>query len=355
MKCPVCNAEIAKGSIDCPSCHLTLERARRLNDLAKKMAKDQELPDEVWEELYSFADYGEGWQVVEYLGSSPTLYLPAYYRKKPILHVGEYAFDSAPILAVHLPDTITSIGKGAFWHCNLLKLVALPNDLRTIGEEAFLGCSDLTSISLPDSIITLGAGCFADCGRLSKVSLPASLDGLPDRMFLGCDQLKSLSLPKDLVSLGNQSLEGTGISRLTLPATSLYVGERALANTPLATISIPDEVEALGRGAFADCAALAKVRLGKGLKQVGEDCFAYTALSDISVAKGNPDFAVKGKALLNGETLVVGTALSTVAPEVKVIARHAFVGIKGLHLDVPHGVFLQPEWAFDCPPTGDGV
>ena len=348
MKCPVCNAEIVKGSVDCPSCHVTLERARRLNDLAKMMAKDQELPDEVWEELYSFADYGEGWQVVEYLGSTPILYLPAYYRKKPILHVGEYAFDSAPVLAVHLPDTVTSIGKGAFWHCNLLKSVTLPEGLKSIGDEAFLGCSDLTSISLPDSIITLGSGCFADCARLSKVSLPASLDGLPDRMFLGCDELKSLTLPKDLVSLGNQALEGTGISRLTLPATSLYVGERALANTPITAVSIPDEVEALGRGAFADCSLLTKVKLGKGLKQVGEDCFAYTPLKEISVSKDNPDFSVKGKALLNGETLVVGTADTKIAPEVKVIARHAFVGIKGLAIDVPHGVYLQEEWAFDC-------
>ena len=348
MKCPVCNAEIQPKMTDCPSCHLALSQAKRLNDLARMMAADQDLPDEVWEELYSFAEWEKGWQIVEYLGSSPTLYLPRVFKGKPVLHVGDYAFDSLPLLAVHLPKSVQSLGKGAFWHCDLLKLVTLSEGLSAIGEDCFAGGADLKSVSLPDSVFSLGAGCFADCINLSKVKLPTSLDHLSDRAFLGCERLSSISLPKDLVSLGDQSLEGTGLTRLLLPATSLYVGSRALANTPLTAVSIPDETEALGEGAFAECGALTKVKLGKGLKQIGADCFAYTALRSLSVAKGNPVYRVKGGALLSGDVLVVGTKYCTIAREVKIVARHAFVGIEGLTLTIPQGVLADPQWKYDC-------
>lgn len=348
MKCPVCNATIDTGMQDCPSCHLAIKEAKRLNDLAKKMVKDESIPDEVWEELYAFAEWKDGWQIVEYLGSSPTLYLPHTYQGKPVLHVGEYAFDSAPILAVHVPSNIESLGKGAFWHCNLLKYVALADGVRVIGDDCFLGCADLPEIHLPDSIESLGSGCFASCIKLSKVRFPVDLESIPDRMFLDCENMRSIAMPVRLVNLGNQSLEGTSISRLRLPPTSLYIGSRALAATPLRSIVIPDEVEVLGDAVFADCASFGRIRLGSGVQQVGTDCFAYTDLHKIVVARDNVTFRSRRNCLLKGDVMVAGCYASEITEDVNVIMPHAFVGLKGLALDVPEGVYCSPDWMYDC-------
>ena len=35
--------------------------------------------------------------------------------------------------------------------------------VREIGEEAFFGCDNLTSVTLPDSLTSIGVGAFEDC------------------------------------------------------------------------------------------------------------------------------------------------------------------------------------------------
>ena len=40
---------------------------------------------------------------------------------------------------------------------------SLPDSLTSIGEGAFEGCSALTTVTLPDSLTAIGDGAFCDC------------------------------------------------------------------------------------------------------------------------------------------------------------------------------------------------
>lgn len=53
------------------------------------------------------------------------------------------------LTSIHLPDSVTTIGDGAFWCCYSLTSIHLPESVTTIGRSAFEMCSSLTSIYIP--------------------------------------------------------------------------------------------------------------------------------------------------------------------------------------------------------------
>jgi hypothetical protein len=59
-----------------------------------------------------------------------------------------------------LPDTVTSIGDWAFYHCNSLTNVTIPDTVTSIGDWAFGDCPSITSITIPNSVTSLGFAAF---------------------------------------------------------------------------------------------------------------------------------------------------------------------------------------------------
>lgn len=67
-----------------------------------------------------------------------------------------------------IPNSVTSIGNGAFDGCNKLSSMTIPNSVTSIGSNAFSGCSSLTSLTIPNSVTTIGGKAFW-CENLAKV------------------------------------------------------------------------------------------------------------------------------------------------------------------------------------------
>ena len=87
-----------------------------------------------------------------------------------VTSIGNGAFyDCTYLKEINIPDGVTSIGIGAFYYCNYLKEINIPDGVTSIGRDAFLGCSDLSSITIPSSVTSLGECCIAGCYSLSKV------------------------------------------------------------------------------------------------------------------------------------------------------------------------------------------
>ena len=59
-----------------------------------------------------------------------------------------------------IPNSVTSIGGGAFYGCSGLTSITIPNSVTSIGNSAFEGCSGLTSITIPESVTSIGYSAF---------------------------------------------------------------------------------------------------------------------------------------------------------------------------------------------------
>lgn len=64
------------------------------------------------------------------------------------------------LTSVTIPDSVTSIGSGAFENCGSLTNVNIPNGVTYIGYGTFSGCSSLTGVTIPNSVTDIGQRVF---------------------------------------------------------------------------------------------------------------------------------------------------------------------------------------------------
>ena len=68
-----------------------------------------------------------------------------------------------------IPNSVTSIGNGAFYDCSGLTSVTISNSVTSIGYQAFYGCSKLISVTIGSGIKYIGISAFATCKELTDV------------------------------------------------------------------------------------------------------------------------------------------------------------------------------------------
>ena len=84
-----------------------------------------------------------------------------------------------------IPNSVTTIERGAFSHCDTLTSINIPNSVTTIGNNAFEWCSSLTSINIPNSVTTIGNNAFELCYTLTSINIPNSVTTIENSAFAG--------------------------------------------------------------------------------------------------------------------------------------------------------------------------
>lgn len=211
---------------------------------------------------------------------------------------------------IKIPDSVETIGNGAFYDCRDLERITLPSALQTLSTVTFYDCTALSEVTFPASLKTIESSAFSGCRNLSEVELPASLKAIQSSVFHRCSALKTVSydgsleqwnditanngflgdshpslvmddytaqfipvkddlfaepIPKKTVTITKYTgTESTVILPSTIsswPVTK--IGEDALKdNTTITSVTIPASVTEIGANAFAGCTNLTSVTYG---------------------------------------------------------------------------------------------
>lgn len=78
------------------------------------------------------------------------------------------------IAKIVLPNSITSIGDGAFNGCKSLNKINIPNSATSIGMYAFQYCTSLTKVDISNVVTSIGSNAFDNCSNLKIYCEPGS-------------------------------------------------------------------------------------------------------------------------------------------------------------------------------------
>ena len=182
----------------------------------------QALDDGFW--TYDLVDgYAE---VTGRINSCPhEMVVPEEIGGYSVKSIGAYAFSSAGINTLTLPDTLTHIKRNSFTS-NAISSITIPDSVVSIGQDAF-SMNKLTSLVLPDSITKLSP--FAFYGN----------------------QIVSLTLSEGLTEIESAVFEGNKLTSVTIPEAVTKIGANAFrSNGPWERIVIPKNVTSIGGEAF---------------------------------------------------------------------------------------------------------
>ena len=160
-------------------------------------------------------------------------------KANPLYYAGHlYSDETTEITNLIIPNSVKSIGGGAFRNCSALTSVTIPNSVTSIGYEAFYGCSGLTSVTIPNSVKSIGSYAFSNCSGLTSVTIPNSVTSIGQYAFNGCSGLTSVTIPNSVTSIGDYAFYECG---------------------GLTSVNIGNSVKSIGRETFANCAELTDV------------------------------------------------------------------------------------------------
>ena len=97
---------------------------------------------------------------------------------------------------IHLPSTLTHIGRGCFNECGYLESIKLPKNLLYIGEDAFCDCWNLERVTIPAATRYIGPRAFQGCINLYQIKLNKALEYVGTDAFDDCESLEAILIPR---------------------------------------------------------------------------------------------------------------------------------------------------------------
>jgi hypothetical protein len=109
--------------------------------------------------------------------------------------LGIAMFINLQAIAVEAGNTAYSAQDGVLYTKNMTTLVSyppnktggsfvIPNTVTTIGVGAFLSCNNLTSVTIPNSVTSIEYAAFRGCGGLDSLVIPASVKSIGSLSFV---------------------------------------------------------------------------------------------------------------------------------------------------------------------------
>ncbi|WP_255326825.1 leucine-rich repeat domain-containing protein [Prevotella sp. ICM33] len=169
--------------------------------------------------------------------------------------------DCSALTSVTFPNSVTTIGKGAFEDCSALTSVTFPNSVTEIGGSAFSGCRSLKNFTFGSGLQSIGQEAFSNCTNITQISSEAVVPPIcdSDAFYLINKSKCKLIVPKNSLDAYKQAdqwkdfllIEGstTGITNTVYNKAGL-ADVYTIDGTKRLSKASTDEINALPKGVY---------------------------------------------------------------------------------------------------------
>ena len=264
-----------------------------------------------------------------------------------------------------IPDSVTSIGKSAFYRCTGLRELTIPISVNVVESNerpVFSGCTSIEKVTF-----TPGTGKGYDYGAdssspsnpsenyygytpwyysravLKEVVIEDGVTSIGNWVFSGCSPLISVIIPDSVTSIGSHAFRDcTGLREIIIPDSVTSIGSGAFFRcSSLTSIILPDSVTSIGWCTFYGCTDVSSIRLGPDVSSIGYMAFEGNVFYDkdaTSVLSSDADSLKGGCFVKTDDRMVkVDGHMMSFYVDGKVVYRGVFVeGDEDTHIpDVP--------------------
>jgi hypothetical protein len=160
--------------------------------------------------------------------------------------------------AVVIPDGVTSIAANAFSRFG-----------KTTQEQ-----QRITSVTFPNSVITIGTGAFQDNRNVSSLTIGSAVTTIGNDAFNNLYAMTTLVIPGSVTTIGARAFANVNLTSLTLNEGLVTIGNSAFLGNKLVTLVIPNSVTTISsEAAFAGWELIETLTLGSGLTTIGSRTF----------------------------------------------------------------------------------
>jgi len=134
-----------------------------------------------------------------------------------VKEIGEGGFGNFFLKTVRIPNSVTHIGKGAFFDCEFLESIEIPSSIEKIEEFTFFNCIKLKEITIPSNIKSIADNAFY-LNALETINVEienknyCSIDGVLYNKnvteLVLCPNKKqgSVKIPESVTKIGNYAI-----------------------------------------------------------------------------------------------------------------------------------------------------
>ena len=153
-----------------------------------------------------------------------------------------------------IPDSVTSIGEGAFADLPGIKTIIIPGSVKKIKENAFRNNPTLEKVIMQDGVETIGYSAFRSCENLRAVEMTNSIKNIEGYAFVYCTNLKNIKLSDNIEILEGGVFEGCrNLENVILPNKLNKIGNFAFSGSKIRAIKIPKDVIDISSTSFINC------------------------------------------------------------------------------------------------------
>lgn len=191
-----------------------------------------------------------------------------------------------------IPDTVTTIGYGAFCHCDELTKLTVGKGITVIDYCLLFGCDNIETVILPETLTVIDSGAFKYSG-IKYIDIPDSVTYLGCEAMTACDRLETVNIGKGVSFIHEVAIRGSSLKEIRVdPENEFFTSENGVlynkdktelllypANKSGDTYRIPSTVKTIKTAAIMSANNLREIYLGSNVERI-EDANFYESVPD---------------------------------------------------------------------------